>query len=62
MIRCKIINKTDFQQFVDTVGLGNKEDIVTVPPRGSLVTNIFTNKQFVNLVKQFGNKLIFKKL
>lgn len=62
MIRCKVINKTEFQQFVDKVGLGNKEDIVVVPPKGVIVLGIFTNKQFVRLNKQFANKLIFKKL
>ena len=61
MVRCKVINKTDHQIFIDKAGLGNKEDIITVPPRGAMVLNIATDKQFINLVKKYRNQLIFIK-
>ena len=61
-MKVQIINKTSLQQFIDTGGGYNPDDIVAVPPKGKIVLNFANEKVFIENGKKYKNKLILRKL
>jgi len=61
-MKVEVFNRTEFQQFIDLKGLGNPKDIVSVAPKHKLIVEIPNEKRFIDLAKQFKNKLLFRKI
>jgi hypothetical protein len=62
MIKVKIINKTDLQQFVD-VSMDNKPNgIYAVPPKEAITVEVSNESDFLFLAKKYRKSLVVKKI
>ena len=61
-MKVMVINKSEFQQFVDTGGVGLPNDIVPVAPKEKLILDFDNEKVFIKNVKKLKNKLIIRKI
>jgi len=61
-MKVAVINKTEFQQFIDTGGVGLPEDIVPIAPKEKLILEFDNEKVFIKNVKKFKDKLIIRKI
>jgi len=61
-MKVAVVNSTEYQQFIDVVGLNRPEDIITVPARGKMVVEIPNETQFVTISKKNRGRLHLKKL
>ena len=59
-MKISIFNKTEFQQFVDLVGVNDPKDIITVGPKSKVVVDIISEKQFIQLNKKYKDLIIRK--
>ena len=61
-MRVVVTNLTPFNQFVDLDGKANTDDIIHLGPKNRVEVNIPTEKRFVQLSKDFLNKMSFRKV
>lgn len=61
-MRVVVTNLTAFNQFVDLDGKANTDDTIHLGPKSRETVNIPTEKRFVQLSKDFKNKLTLRKV
>jgi len=62
MVKLQVINRTEYQQFLD-IGGGNKpEDIVSIPPKSKMTLFMANEKVFLDNAKTMKEKLIIRKV
>lgn len=60
-MKVNAFNQTDFNQYVDVDGDKNTDDTVVVGPKARVSLNIPSEERFIELAKEFKNKLVLRK-
>lgn len=62
MVKVKLINTTDFTQYVDLVGDNDPDTIIALGPRSNTTGDVASEAQFVKLSKSLRGKVVIRKL
>lgn len=58
----KITNKSPFNVFIDVDGDKRTEDTVQIGPKGREVVELPSEKRYLEIAREFGNKIVMRKV